>query len=105
MVMAKYLFVYHGGSGMAASPEEQAQVMAAWNGWFGQLGAAVVDVGNPTAAVKLVAPGGAVSDDASGPTGYSLIAADSLDRAVELATGCPVLQTGGTVQVAETIEM
>jgi hypothetical protein len=103
--MAKFLLVYHGGGGMETSAEEQAKVMAAWNDWFGRLDGALVDGGSPTAAVKRIASGGAVSDDASGPSGYSIISAGSLDEAVDLAKGCPVLGSGGTVQVAETIEM
>lgn len=103
--MAKYLLVYHGGGGMAATAEEQAAVMAAWNGWFERMGPAVLDIGNPTAAVKRIASGGAVSDDASGPSGYSLITAGNLDQAVNLAKGCPVLEVGGSVQVAEAIDM
>jgi hypothetical protein len=103
--VAKFLLVYHGGGGMAATPEEQAASMAAWNGWFDRLGAAVLDVGNPTAAAKRIGPNGAVSDDASAPSGYSLISADSLDQAVSLAKDCPVLGVGGTIQVAEAVAM
>jgi hypothetical protein len=36
-------------------------------------------------------------------SGYSIIAADSLDAAVELAQGCPVLADGGTVNVYEAV--
>jgi hypothetical protein len=103
--MAKFLLVYHGGDGMAATAEEQAAVMAAWNGWFERMGPAVLDVGNPTATVKRVAPGGTVSDDTAGPSGYSLISATTIDEAVGLAKGCPVLEAGGSIQVAEAIDM
>ena len=44
--MGKYVLAYQGGS-MAETPEEQEKVMAAWGGWFGSLGAAVVDGGAP----------------------------------------------------------
>ena len=40
--MAKFLFVYHGGSA-PESEEEGAAVMQAWNEWLGGLGSAVVD--------------------------------------------------------------
>ena len=70
-------------------------------------GAAVVDGGNPTAASKTIAPGGAVSDGAgaSPATGYSVLSADSLDAAVAFAQGCPHLKAGGTVAVYETLEL
>jgi hypothetical protein len=34
-----------------------------------------------------------------------IVAADSLDAAVELAKGCPILETGGAVDVYEAIAM
>lgn len=45
--MANYLLAYHGG-GMAATEEDRKKSMAAWGKWFQELGAAVVDAGNPT---------------------------------------------------------
>ena len=44
--MGKFLYAYKGG-GMAATEEEQAMVMQAWQAWFGELGAAIVDGGSP----------------------------------------------------------
>ena len=100
--MANYLLVYHGG-GMPDSPEEGQKVMQAWMGWFEQLGASVVDGGNPAGPAKLVASNGAVSDGGpSGITGYSVLSADSLDAAAKMAKGCPILASGGTVEVVET---
>ena len=39
----------------------------------------------------------------SGLTGYSIISADSLDGASKLAEGCPVLTSGGSVEVYEIL--
>jgi hypothetical protein len=33
--------------------------------------------------------------------GYTVVKADSLDEAVELAKGCPILTVGGNVEVRE----
>ena len=53
-----------------------------------------------------VGPGGSVSDGGScGVTGNSIVSADSVDSAVELANGCPVLEIGGAVDVYEAIAM
>jgi hypothetical protein len=101
--MANYLLVFHGGE-MPESPEEGARVMQAWTDWFASIDGSVVDQGNPAAATKRIAPNGAVSDDPAGPSGYSIIKADSLDRAVELAKGCPVLAGGASIQVVETFD-
>jgi len=61
--MAKYLYAYHGGGSMAeASKEEQDKVMQAWIGWFGQLGAAVVDGGNPVGKSTTVKNGSVVGN-------------------------------------------
>ena len=99
--MANYVLVYHGG-GMPETPEEGAKIMQAWNVWFGELGDSLVDGGNPASATKTIAADGSVSDDPSGPSGYSILKADSLDAAVALAKGCPVLQGGASIQVVET---
>lgn len=99
--MANYVLVYHGGS-MPETPEEGARVMKAWTDWFAALGDALVDGGNPASRTKTIAANGTVSDDASGPSGYSILKAGSLDEAVELAKGCPVLSGGASVQVVET---
>jgi hypothetical protein len=101
--MANYLFAYKGGS-MAETDEERQAVMAAWGNWFGTLGQAVVDPGNPFGPSATVAGSGGVSDGAaSGLTGYSVVTADSLAAAGALARDCPVLSAGGSVEVYETI--
>ncbi len=104
--MTKYLLGYHGGS-MPASPEEGEKVMAAWNSWIGGLGAKMVDAGNPIGSAKIIAADGKVSDGggANPLTGYSVIEAASLDEAVKLASTCPQLASGGSVQVAETFNV
>ncbi len=99
--MANYVLLYHGGS-MPESPEEGAKVMQAWTEWFGVLGDKLVDGGNPASKSRTIATGGSVSDDATSPSGYSIIKAASLDEAVALAKGCPVLHGGASVQVVET---
>jgi hypothetical protein len=100
--MANYLLTFYGGSGMAPTQEEQAQSLAAWQAWFGQLGDALVDGGNPTSQSRAVSPDGSVMDATMAPTGYSIIKADNLDSAVKAAQMCPVLADGATVVVSET---
>ena len=103
--MAKYLLAYRGGS-VPQTEEEQAAVMDAWMAWFGGLGDAVVDGGNPFAGSQSLGSDGSVSDGApSQLTGYSIIDADDLATASKLAGGCPVLAAGGSVDVYETLAM
>ena len=99
--MANFVLLYHGGS-MPETQEEGARVMQAWTAWFSTLGDALVDGGNPASASRTIAANGTVTNDTAGPTGYSIIKADSLDAAVQLAKGCPVFAGGASVQVVET---
>ena len=104
--MANFMFAYSGGKGVAADEAERNEQYAKWSEWFGELGSAVVEGGAAMGTAKTVGPGGSVSDGGSrGLSGYSIVSADSLDSAVGLAKGCPVLEIGGAVDVYEAIAM
>jgi len=105
--MPKYLYAYHGGGSMAgASKAEQDKVMQAWIGWFGQLGAAVVDGGNPVGKSATVKNGSVLENGGANPvSGYSIIEAKSVEDAVAKAKNCPILAAGGSVEVAEIFPM
>ena len=104
--MTKYLFVYHGGK-HPETDEEVKRVLDAWGQWFASMGAAVVDGGNPVGKSSTVNPDGSVADNGgSNPaSGYSLVEAGDLDDALTKARGCPILEAGGTVEVAEALDM
>jgi hypothetical protein len=105
--MTDYLLLYSGGS-MPETEADQAVVMGAWDEWSKALGDAVVDLGNPfTPAAKSIASDGAVSDGPVGSmaSGYSILKANSLDEAVEMSRGCPVLQGGAQITVFETFSV
>lgn len=108
--MAKFLFVYRNNveaESRQPSPEEMQQAMAAWGEWFQKLGSAIIDGGDgllPNG--KRVASNGAITD---GPFieakelvgGYSIVEADSIDKASQFAKGCPILTHGGNVEVRQ----
>ena len=103
--MANYVLAFKGG-GMPETEEEQQSVMAAWGGWYQELGQAVVDGGNPFGPSMSVATDGSVSDGApSGLTGYTILTADSLAAAADMAKGCPILSSGGSIEVYETVDV
>jgi hypothetical protein len=103
--MGKYVLAYRGG-GMAATEAEQKAAMEKWMGWFGQLGAAVSDGGNPFGESTAVTSDGSTTGASAGLTGYSILTADSLSAAADLAKGCPVLgEAGGSVEVYEAIDV
>jgi hypothetical protein len=102
--MGKYLLAYRGG-GMPETDEEREAVMAAWGSWFGELGDAIVDPGNPFGGSASVSGDGTAGGTAeSGLSGYSVLTAADLATATEHAKGCPVLTRGGSVDVYETFD-
>jgi hypothetical protein len=102
--MGKYVLAYTGGA-MGASPEEQQAVLDRWMAWFGSLGPALLDGGNPFGPSTTIRGDDAAEGGASSLTGYSIISASDLGAATETAKGCPALAAGGTVEVYEAIEM
>lgn len=103
--MAKYLFVYHGGG--TSAPADHKKIMDAWVGWFGSMGAAVIDGGNPVGKSSTVKSDGGLADGggANPSSGYSLIEASSLEDAHKKAKGCPILKAGGTIEIAQCMDM
>jgi hypothetical protein len=99
--MPNYVFAYHGEK-MPESPEEGAKHKAKCKAWVAGLGYAVVNPGTPMAMSKTVSSSG-VSDD-GGLLGFSIVKADSMEAALEMAKGSPHLEIG-TVEVAEEKEI
>ena len=104
--MAKFVFAFHGGS-VPANPEEGKKVMDAWGAWYGSMGAAVIDGGNPVGKSSTVMPNGSVVNNggANPVSGYSLIEASNLEDALSKAKACPILKAGGSVEVAQAMDM
>jgi hypothetical protein len=107
--MANFMFVYRGSNEeyRKMSPEQMQQIMQKWNDWIaeGFQKGWMVDAGDAlTMEVRMVNSKKVVSD---GPFveskeiigGYSIVKADNIDKAAELAKGCPGLLTGGMVEV------
>jgi hypothetical protein len=111
--MSNFLYVFRGGETRGMSPQQLQEHMGKWGAWVGQLSqAGHFKGGDPLAETGRVLTGKrkAVTDGPFGETkdivgGYLLITAPSLDAAVELARGCPVLETDGCVEVREVREM
>lgn len=102
--MAEYLLAYTGG-GMGDTPEAQQKAMDAWTAWFGSLGTDLVDQGSPFGPSTTVSGDGTSDGGASMLTGYTIITAPDLPAATERARGCPVLTSGGSIEVYESLEM
>ena len=104
--MPDFIFAYHGGK-TPETPEEGAEVMAAWRAWFGTMGDAVVIPGNPVGLSKTVSAAGVADNGGANPlSGYTVVRAADIGAATDMAKGCPMVMSGnGTVEVAEIIEM
>lgn len=102
--MAKFLFTYHGGK-RPESKEEGERVMAQWGAWMGSLGAAMIDGGGPAGPSTTVTAKGVETNGGANPvSGYSMVEAASMDKAVTMAKGCPILDAG-TVEITEVLSM
>jgi hypothetical protein len=110
--MNEFVFLYRGGD-RPTSPEQGQQVMQKWMAWFKNLAEKghILDRGQPLErSGKIVGSGKVVSDgpfaeakDVVG--GYTLIKADDVAHAAELAKGCPVLERGGRVEVRPVMKL
>lgn len=103
--MTTYVLLCVGGT-HPSDKDEEARVLQAWGDWFGRLGSAIVDQGNPFGSRLTISPGGTSTEGAaSGLTGYAIFTAESLAAAAEIARGCPHLGSFGTTGVPGTVEV
>ena len=109
--MKDFLFVFRmNASEMPkGSPEEMQANTKRWMDWIGSIAAQnkLTDRGNRLVpSGKVLKPNNVITD---GPYteikesigGYSIIKANDLDEATEIAKGCPGLSLGGSVEVRE----
>jgi len=107
--MADFLFIYRSEPQREAamSPDQMQKVMQQWGtwitqalqqGWMTNPGDALTPEGKVVKSAKVVTDGPFVeSKEVVG--GYSVVKANSLAAAAELAKGCPGLEYGGKVEV------
>jgi hypothetical protein len=99
--MGKYVYIYYVGKGSDGGSAE------AWGKWFGELGDKLMDAGNPfNDGGQAVHAGGVMPVQDKPATGYSIIKAESMDEATEIAKGCPLMSDkDGAVCVFEALPM
>jgi len=103
--MNQYVIVYLGGD-QPSDPEEGRQHFSKYMDWLSSLGEAAVSPANPLKDTSTVNPDGTVTaGGTSTMSGYTIIEADSMDRALEIAKACPFLDIGGSLEVSELIQM
>jgi hypothetical protein len=103
--MPQYVMVYLGGN-QSSNPEEAKRNMARYRDWLASLGDAAVSPANPFKDTHTVSPGGDVIKGSSVfMSGYTIVKAKSIKEALELAKACPFLETGGSMEVSELMDM
>jgi hypothetical protein len=104
--MKKFVFIYFNKGDVANVPMDE--VLKTWNAWFSELGDKLVDGGNPfNDGAKVVTKDGVSSLKSDPSSGYSIVNANSIEEATELAKGCPMLKQvpNGEIQVYEALPM
>lgn len=101
--MHHYLFIYH--AYYATTAAQTAEALAARVNWLNGLGDAVVDAGGPVGNhITVHRSRMTTTDGGENPArGYSVIQAQSLEAALDLAHSCPIIELGGDVEVAEIV--
>ena len=103
--MPKFALVYH-GSPQFKTREDGANHMVAWKKWVEGLGAALVDPGMAVGPSKTISASGVEDGGGSNPfSGITVIQADTMDEAIRLAEACPHISAGGTIEIAEDMQM
>jgi hypothetical protein len=103
--MPQYVIVYLGGD-QPSSPEEGKQHFAKYQEWLSSLGDSAVSPANPFKNTSTVNSDGTVTTGSTtSMSGYTIIEADSMETALEIAKACPFLDIGGSLEVSELGQM
>ena len=106
--MSRYLFLYYGGT-RPSSPEAGQAYQTKWMAWRDGLGAAALEPALPVKARQAIDATGPVSPDTVGAppvSGLTIIEADTMEAALEMAGACPhITELGGMIEVCEVMEI
>ena len=98
--MSKYVLAFRGQPDRAPGPDEDQK----WGAWFTSLGAAIADRGNRVGTVRTLHSKDDGDPSTAALTGYVVISAAGAAEAARLASGCPGLQNGVSVEVGEIVD-
>ncbi len=96
------------------SPDKAQQSMKQWRAWFKDLGdkGYLKNLGQPLERVGKVVRGkkktvtdGPYSEIKDVIGGFSIVEAKDLDQATQLASGCPITEDGGSVEVRPVMQL
>jgi hypothetical protein len=102
--MPNYIIAYLGGK-QPENPEEGREGRQKFMDWISDLGDAVVNPGTPLGMSKIISAGKVTDNHSENRlTGFSIVKADTMDAALDIAKRCPFLDIGA-IEVAEVKEM
>ena len=103
--MPDFMISYLGGD-KPSSPEEGKEHFAKYMQWLSALGDSAVSPANPLKDTRTVKPDGSVSEGSTTTmSGFTIVRADSMEGALDIAKGCPFLDIGGSLEVSELVPM
>lgn len=103
--MPRYVISYIGGE-QPADAEQGRRNFARYRQWLDALGDAAVSPANPLGNTRTISPDGSVREGGmTAMSGFTIVAAESMEAALTLARGCPFLEIGGSLEVSELMEM
>ena len=113
--MSEFVYLYRNGERMpAGSPQQMQQQMQKWVTWLKELTdkGHIKDPGHPLESTGKLVKGRpkTVTDGPFAETkdiigGYTLVEATDIGEAVELSSGCPILDVGGYVEVRPVMKL
>ena len=103
--MKQFVLVYLGGN-QPSSEEDAKNHFTKYMEWLSSLGDSVVIPTIPLKDTSTVSPDGSIREGGSSlMSGFSVIKADSMEAALEIAQGCPFLEIDGSLEVSEMMQM
>ena len=116
--MSEFVFLYRhtaqGRQDTMGTPEQAQQSLSKWRAWFKEMsekgyvksiGQPLEDAGRLVAGKRKTVTDGPYAETKDLIGGYSLIEASDLEQAAQIASGCPILETGGSVEVRPVRQM
>jgi len=104
--MPEFFVAYHGGK-KPETPEAGMEGMKKWKDWATALGPALTTPGAPVGVTQVLTADGLSAAASPHPLmGFSIVAADDMQAALDLLKDCPHLHYfGGTLEISEMMPM
>ena len=112
--MAKFMYVFRGGAFVqqGLSPAEVGAHLQKWTAWVGELekagvhegGYAVQGAGKTIRGSRKTVTDGPYAEAKDMVTGNLVVLTSSIEEAARLATGCPIFEFDGSVEVRPILE-